>query len=100
MSIQAAIFIPVVLALRLETSREKLLGTCRMTGKGKDVGELILLCALAVGVSLSNTFEVAVISLEIWLVLLHKIPSEFYHLLQVNIYFHYKTAILLNIVLR
>ena len=45
MSIQAAIFIPVVLALRLETSREKLLGTCRMTGKGKDVGELILLCA-------------------------------------------------------
>ena len=86
MSIQAAIFIPAVLVLRLETSREKLLGTCRRTGKGKDVGELILLCALAVGVSLSNTFEVAVISLEIWLVLLHKIPSEFCRLLQVKIY--------------
>ena len=97
MSIQAAIFIPVVLVLRLETSREKLLGTCRMTGKGKDVGELILLCALAVGVSLSNTFEVAVISLEIWLVLLHKIPSEFCRLLQVNIYFNYKKGLLLNI---
>ena len=68
-----------------------------MRGKGKDVGESILLCALAVGVSPSNTFEVAVISLEIWLVLLHKIPSEFYRLLQVNIYFNYVKGTLLNI---
>ena len=68
-----------------------------MTGKGKDVGELILLCALAVGVSPSNTFEVAVISLEIWLVLLHKIPSASCRLLQVNIYFNYIKDILVNI---